>query len=164
MVSFDRDGSLVFRIYLPHAQSVQLVADFTGWRERPMALRRESTRDGDGWWSLNTGLPEGEYRFSYLVDEQWWLPDYAASGVQRNEFGNWVSLLCVAAAPDEALQPQPQVAAAMSPTPPPPADTPSRLRIVTRPDRPAPRPARDDRAWSRAIPDYCTMSSHPLAG
>jgi len=116
MVTFESDGSLTFRVYLPHASSVELVADFTEWAESRLALKREegprerssrlSERGvvdeplGDasgarGWWSLRVTAPEGDHAFSYLVDSTWWLPDYAAHGVKRNEHGNWTSLLFV---------------------------------------------------------------------
>lgn len=115
MVTFESDGSLTFRVYLPHAESVELVADFTEWSESRIALKREEhgrprgdrgMKDLDGlagtpetgsrgWWSIRAQPPEGDHAFSYLVDSQWWLPDYAAHGVKRNEHGNWTSLLFV---------------------------------------------------------------------
>jgi len=119
MVTFESDGSLTFRVYLPHAESVQLVASFTEWSEGRVALEREeagrargrgltdehvqsgpntdtnATPGGRGWWSIRVQAPEGDHAFSYLVDNQWWLPDYAAHGVKRNEHGNWTSLLFV---------------------------------------------------------------------
>jgi 1,4-alpha-glucan branching enzyme len=111
---------LTFRIYLPHADSVSLVADFTDWGERAIPLCRERAleergrfllADADlesldyqlasqcGWWSVNLRIADGDHAFSYLVDDQWWLPDYAAHGVRRNEQGNWTSLLFVPPTP-----------------------------------------------------------------
>ena len=117
MVTFESDGSLTFRVYLPHAESVELVADFTEWAGSRLALKREvhgridehrlsELAEGQppseapqtgarGWWSICLRAPEGDHAFSYLVDNQWWLPDYAAHGVKRNEHGNWTSLLFV---------------------------------------------------------------------
>jgi 1,4-alpha-glucan branching enzyme len=117
MVTFESDGSLTFRVYLPHAESVELVADFTSWTTRRLALTKERSMkvaggrmaaamasDGagekgaeehTGWWTIKVRCPEGDHAFSYLVDNQWWLPDYAAHGVKRNEQGNWTSLLFV---------------------------------------------------------------------
>jgi 1,4-alpha-glucan branching enzyme len=128
MVTVEIDGSLTFRVYLPHAQTVELVADFTDWGTGRLALTRESPADdafsaivddadgGDveddadadlagelqdastserGWWSVRVHAPDGDHAFSYLIDNQWWLPDYAAHGVKRNEQGHWTSLLFV---------------------------------------------------------------------
>lgn len=88
------DGSVQFQVYLPHAERVELVGDFTGWERRPVPMRRG---DGDerGWWRANCRVPRGDHSFSYLVDGRYWMPDYAASGVRRNEFGQWTSNLSV---------------------------------------------------------------------
>jgi hypothetical protein len=40
-------------------------------------------------------VPDGDHSFSYLVDGQYWMPDYAANGLHRNEYGRWTSNLCV---------------------------------------------------------------------
>ena len=42
MVTVECDGSLTFRVYLPHAQSVDLVADFTEWGTGRLSLSRET--------------------------------------------------------------------------------------------------------------------------
>jgi 1,4-alpha-glucan branching enzyme len=106
MVTIERDGSLNFRVYLPHAQSVDLLTSYADWEKGRLPLEREPATDDarpedvlpgghTGWWCVKTHAPEGEHAFSYLVDDQWWLPDYAAHGVRRNEYGNWTSLLFV---------------------------------------------------------------------
>ncbi len=110
MVTIETDGSLSFRVYLPHAQRVELVADFTGWGDGRIPLTRErasqsgghgdedlGTSDAadEGWWSVRASAPDGDHAFSYLIDNQWWLPDYAAHGVRRNAEGQWTSLLFV---------------------------------------------------------------------
>lgn len=149
MVTVEPDGSLVFRVYLPHAQSVALVADFTSWGDGRIPLEREhgpvagrtagaaasdralttpprafdrdddasrpdralpATPEPDGWWIIRTRAPEGDHAFSYLIDNHWWLPDYAAHGVQRNAEGRWTSLLFVPPAPRLAARPGPRMA------------------------------------------------------
>jgi 1,4-alpha-glucan branching enzyme len=132
MVTLENDGTLIFRVYLPHAQSVELVADFTHWGEGRMALQREHAPAGrhaegtphdhpiegefrrgeedsqadelandpeQGWWTIRTKAPDGDHAFSYLIDDQWWLPDYAAHGVKRDSEGHWTSLLFVPPTP-----------------------------------------------------------------
>jgi 1,4-alpha-glucan branching enzyme len=116
MVTFESDGSLTFSVYLPSAESVELIGDFTDWATRRLSLARKledlaavgpvsrfRALDGStkthaaesGSWTIAIRVPEGEYAFSYLVDNQWWLPDYAAHGVRRNAEGSWTSLLFV---------------------------------------------------------------------
>jgi 1,4-alpha-glucan branching enzyme len=89
--------SYEFRLYLPHANVVEVVGDFTRWQEGAVAM----ARGHDGWWSVNVPVPSGVHRFSYLVDGRYWMPDYAANGIEHNEHGQWVSRLDVEAV-DEA--------------------------------------------------------------
>ncbi len=97
MVIIDSIGTLKFRLYLPHAQTVELMGDFNRWSPGLHALRPDDSMQEPGWWSAEFKLPGGEYRFAYLVNNSWWMPDYAAHGVERNASGKWVSLLRVAA-------------------------------------------------------------------
>lgn len=88
------DGRMEFQVYLPHAERVELVGDFTDWEKRALPMRRG---DGDqrGWWRAACRVPDGDHSFSYLVDGRYWMPDYAANGVHRNEYGQWTSNLTV---------------------------------------------------------------------
>jgi len=95
MVSFTADGDVVFEIYLPHAQDIVLLGDFTQWESAPIRMLRQQGQD-EGWWRVLNRLAPGDYSFSYLVDGRSWVPDYAAAGVRRNSYGRWTSLLNVA--------------------------------------------------------------------
>lgn len=95
MVRCEINGRTQFRIYLPHAAHVELMGDFTDWQSRPIGMVR-GLEDDSGWWSTECEVPDGDHRFAYLVDGQYWMPDYAASGVYRNEYGRWTSNLSVA--------------------------------------------------------------------
>lgn len=83
-----------FQIYLPHAERVELMGDFTNWEAQPIEMKR-GDGDGSGWWTAECDIPEGDHTFSYLVDGHYWMPDYAASGLHRNEYGRWTSNLTV---------------------------------------------------------------------
>lgn len=91
MVICESDSTMLFRVYLPQATSVELVGSFTNWRAAPVRLVREST----GWWFVRLNLEQGDHEFSYLVDGCTWLPDYAAGGIRRNGYGGWVSQIVV---------------------------------------------------------------------
>lgn len=95
MIVTNANGTVTFRIFLPHAARVDLLADFTQWRSGPIALAREHP----GWWSATVEVPGGEHAFAYLVDGSIWLADYAAHGVRLNPHGGWTSRLVVEPAP-----------------------------------------------------------------
>ena len=93
MVTQTNHGAVLFRFFRPSASRVELVASFTGWRERAV----EMSRDGAGWWTVVMELPPGDHEFMYLIDGCWHLADFAASGVRFDEYGQWLSLLHVPA-------------------------------------------------------------------
>lgn len=103
MVTISLRGEVVFRVYLPHAQDVDLMSSLDGWRDRAPLHRcdddgsvPDNLESWEGWWEIRLDeVPKGEHSFSYLVDQTFWLPDYAAHGVQRNSMGNWTSLLVI---------------------------------------------------------------------
>lgn len=91
MITTEQDGSVTFRIFLPHAAQVELLGDFTNWRTDRIQMKRENP----GWWTATVQIAPGEHQFSYLVDGSVWLADYAAHGVRLNDYGGWVSQLRV---------------------------------------------------------------------
>lgn len=93
MVSTLADGRTLFKVFLPHAASVQVVGTFTNWRAEPIKLERQDA----GWWTTTSTIPAGEHEFSYLVDHSIWLADYAAHGVKLASSGQWVSSLRIKA-------------------------------------------------------------------
>ncbi len=107
MISTLDDGSVKFRVYLPHAAKVELLGNFTDWRERGVPM----TRTNPGWWEVTVPVPAGEHSFCYLVDNSIWLADYAAHGVKLNGYGGWMSRLCVEQEPVVAALPERMAAA-----------------------------------------------------
>ncbi len=81
MVTVDRDW-VEFRFYRPQASSVYLVGDFNHWRENELAM----VRSAGGYWRALIRLPEGEYRFRYCADGEWFT-DYGAFGIEPGQFG-----------------------------------------------------------------------------
>jgi 1,4-alpha-glucan branching enzyme len=72
----------------PHAKSVHLEGDFSGWA--PVAMQRRV----DGWWFLQVPLIHGHHQYRFRVDGQPLL-DPRASGVARNESQEKVSVVAV---------------------------------------------------------------------
>jgi 1,4-alpha-glucan branching enzyme len=91
MINTEPDGTILFRVFLPHASRVELLGDFTGWKQTPVQMIRENP----GWWSARVAVPAGDHNFAYLVDGAIWLADYAAHGVKLNGFGGWTSRISV---------------------------------------------------------------------
>lgn len=91
MVTAGKDRVHTFRIYLPSAGRVELAGDFTNWIQTPILM----DRDESGWWTATAVIEPGEHAFSYFIDGERWMPDFAASGLERNSFGGWVSRLYV---------------------------------------------------------------------
>lgn len=94
MVTLRTNGKHEFRVYLPHASRVELVAEFTDWNDNAIELSPDG--DAPGWWTAALEIPPGDHTFTYLVDSRWCMPDYAASGLRRDHHGNWVSTLSCA--------------------------------------------------------------------
>jgi len=96
MVIMNSPGELKFRVYLPHAQCVDLTGDFNRWTPGVQAMGADESMPERGWWMAELRLSAGEYRFAYLVNHACWMPDYAAHGVERDSDGRWVSVVKVA--------------------------------------------------------------------
>jgi 1,4-alpha-glucan branching enzyme len=56
-----------FSIRAPDALSVQLVGDFTHWRERPISLQKGA----GGVWRASVELPPGTHHYRFVVDGEW---------------------------------------------------------------------------------------------
>lgn len=90
MVTVLEGGRVHFGFLAPGASRVQIVGGFTEWLAHPI----EMAPDSGGWWRVSTRIPEGEYRFRYLVNGHW-VTDYAAFGIALNPFGQFDSVLVV---------------------------------------------------------------------
>ena len=108
MIIVERNGLVTFRVYLMHAENVELVGSFTDREHGHAWLNRAA----NGWWSICLHLPPGEHEFSYLVDDRFWVPDYAAAGLKRTPDGQLVSLLSMP--PNEEAAKTAEVAAGRS--------------------------------------------------
>ena len=75
-------GTRTIRIRVPNARTVELSADFTGWK--PIALARG---DGDRWEATLT-IPTGMHRLAIRVDGDAWGPPPGVSSVPDEFQGN----------------------------------------------------------------------------
>jgi chromosome partitioning protein len=58
---------LVFSLYAPDADAVELAGDFSGWI--PIHLRKD--KRNDGMWTLDVSLKPGVYEYKFVVDGAW---------------------------------------------------------------------------------------------
>ncbi len=81
-----------FVIYQPQASQTDIVGTFTQWKKTPM--NRIGTT---GYWEIVLNLPEGEHRFSYLIEGIGRLPDPTILTREKDDFGGENSILHVGA-------------------------------------------------------------------
>jgi hypothetical protein len=79
-----------FVIYQPEAQHVELAGSFSGWKRIPLKLTGQS-----GYWETTLELPEGEHRFSYIIEGDRRLTDPTIAVREIDDFGGENSILRV---------------------------------------------------------------------
>jgi len=79
-----------FVIYRPDVSRIEITGSFTEWRRIPMN-RAESS----GYWEATLDLPEGEHRFTYILDGRQSFPDPTVLTRERDDFGGENSILLV---------------------------------------------------------------------
>lgn len=79
-----------FVIYQPAAQTVELAGSFSGWKRIPLRAAGES-----GYWETTLDLPQGEHRFSYIVEGDRRVVDPTVAVRESDDFGGENSILVV---------------------------------------------------------------------
>lgn len=79
-----------FVLYLPQASQAKIVGTFTNWNPVPMQKIGAS-----GYWSLTLKVPQGEHRYSYLVEDGNRLVDPTVIAREHDDFGGENSVLVV---------------------------------------------------------------------
>lgn len=79
-----------FVIYRPDVTRVEITGSFTDWQRVPMQAVGSS-----GYWEIVLPLPEGEHRFSYILNGQDSFPDPTILTREQDDFGGQNSVLFV---------------------------------------------------------------------
>jgi hypothetical protein len=79
-----------FVIYQPEAQQVELAGSFSDWKRIPLKLTGQS-----GYWETTLELPEGEHRYSYIIEGNRRLTDPTIVVRETDDFGGENSILRV---------------------------------------------------------------------
>jgi len=82
---------VVFRTSQPEAAEVQLAGDFNDWMPHTMPM----LRDQNGDFEVRLRLPEGRYRYRFVIDGRW-SHDASNPSVERNQYGEMTSILEIA--------------------------------------------------------------------
>ena len=79
-----------FVIYRPDVTRAEIAGTFTDWKRVPMQAVGSS-----GYWEIILALPEGEHRFSYILNGQDSFPDPTILTREQDDFGGQNSVLFV---------------------------------------------------------------------
>jgi hypothetical protein len=79
-----------FVIYQPEAERVELAGSFSGWKKIPLKHAGNS-----GYWEITLELPEGDHRFSYIIEDDRRLTDPTIAVRETDDFGGENSFLTV---------------------------------------------------------------------
>jgi hypothetical protein len=79
-----------FVIFQPDAQGVELAGSFSSWKRIPLKHAGKS-----GYWEITLELPEGEHRFSYIIEGGRRIADPTIAIREADDFGGENSILTV---------------------------------------------------------------------
>jgi 1,4-alpha-glucan branching enzyme len=96
-----------FTYIAPTAKKVELVADFTGWQEAPLPMKKSK----GGTWTRAVSLVPGRYEYRLLVDGEW-RDDPHCPDRQPNQFGGENCVRVVEVAPKASANERAAVAVA----------------------------------------------------
>jgi hypothetical protein len=79
-----------FVIYQPDAQGVEIAGSFSSWKRMPLKHAGSS-----GYWEITLELPEGDHRFSYIIEGDRRMADPTIAVREADDFGGENSILTV---------------------------------------------------------------------
>lgn len=79
-----------FVLYRPDASRVDITGSFTGWKAVPMKQAGSS-----GYWEYTFNLPNGEHRFTYVLNGSVRIPDPTVRARESDDFGSENTILAI---------------------------------------------------------------------
>jgi hypothetical protein len=79
-----------FVIYRPDVTKAEIAGTFTDWRRIPMNQIGSS-----GYWDITINLPNGEHRFTYILDGEKRFADPTVAARELDDFGGKNSIISV---------------------------------------------------------------------
>jgi hypothetical protein len=77
-----------FVVYLPENRQARIIGTFTNWQ--PVSMEQVGF---SGYWTLTLRVPEGEHRYSYLVEEDRLIADPTVMLREQDDFGGENSVI-----------------------------------------------------------------------
>ncbi|NNC39448.1 MAG: hypothetical protein HKN95_02055 [Acidimicrobiia bacterium] len=82
-------GRILFVCRAPEAREVILVGGWNGWRNDAHSM---SGPNDDGLWTLEVPVPDGKWRYAFIIDGEWGKPEGAAR-YEEDGFGGVLGIL-----------------------------------------------------------------------
>jgi len=79
-----------FVIYRPDVKHAEIAGTFTGWRRVPL-----NRIGASGYWEITISLPNGEHRFTYILDGKKRFADPTVAAQELDDFGGRNSIISV---------------------------------------------------------------------
>jgi len=87
----DKGERYRFVIYQPETKQAEIIGSFTNWA--PVAMEKVGN---SGYWAISLELPEGEHRYSYLLENGQHVTDPTVLAHEQDDFGGENSIIKVA--------------------------------------------------------------------
>ncbi len=81
----------IFRMINVKAKRLYLVGEFNDWSTHATPMEEVEPNT----WEVAMALQPATYRFRYVTDDGRWFTDYAAFGIERNDYEGWDSIVHV---------------------------------------------------------------------
>ncbi|MBU0763728.1 MAG: hypothetical protein KJ607_02715, partial [Bacteroidetes bacterium] len=85
-INYIDDSTVTLVLYAPGKDHVHLIGDFNDWQASSEWLMNETLDEKRFWIELTGLVPQKEYRFQYLVDDELYIPDPYAEKFLDPEF------------------------------------------------------------------------------
>ncbi len=77
-----------FVVYLPESSQARIIGTFTNWQ--PVSMEQVGS---SGYWTLTLRVPEGEHRYSYMIEEDRLVADPTVMTREQDDFGGENSVI-----------------------------------------------------------------------
>jgi hypothetical protein len=81
-----------FVIYQPQVRQVEITGSFTDWKRIPLKPTGSS-----GYWEVTLTIPEGEHRYTYILEGHQRISDPTVPARERDDYGGENSIIYVGA-------------------------------------------------------------------
>ncbi len=85
-----QQGEYRFVLYQPQVQQAEIIGTFTDWSPVPMQKIGQT-----GYWTLTLKVPQGEHRYSYLIENDGRIADPSVAAREQDDFGGENSVIII---------------------------------------------------------------------